>query len=161
MSAGLSWEALHERRPDLTEGGRQLLYQHDVGLAFLATVRRDGGPRIHSFCPLLTADGIYGIIHPSPKQRDLRRDARYAVTSFPTPYNEDEFSITGVVKPIESTELRQQLGDQFVAEREKFEVPHPSDEDFMVEFMIETCQLTRTSGFGDWSPQHEIWRADR
>ncbi len=31
-------------RPDLAEAGRSLLYQHGVGLAFLATVRAEGRP---------------------------------------------------------------------------------------------------------------------
>ena len=36
----VSWGELAQARPDLVEGGRQLLYRHGVGLAFIATVRR-------------------------------------------------------------------------------------------------------------------------
>ena len=54
-----------------------LLYQFGVGLAFLATVRRDGGPRVHPMCPLIHQGGLYGFFVPGPKQADLHRDGRY------------------------------------------------------------------------------------
>jgi hypothetical protein len=155
-----SWGELGRLRPDLTEGGRQLLYQHGVGLAFLATVRPDGGPRLHPFCPLLTADAIYGFIIPSPKQRDLRRDARYSVHSFPTPHNEDAFSVTGLASVVEDAALRRVLGEQFVGERQSIGVPLPADDDLLVTFAIDSCLLTRTSGFGDFAPHHEVWRGE-
>src|SRR3954449_11613870 len=69
-----SWAELEAARPDLAAAGRALLYQVGVGLAFLGTVRRDGGPRLHPMCPLLTPDAMYAFIVPSPKQTDLRRD---------------------------------------------------------------------------------------
>lgn len=106
-----SWGEFVRLRPDLTDGGRELLYQHGVGLAFLATIRRDGGPRLHPFCPLLTDDAMYGFIVPSLKQQDLRRDGRYAVHSFPTRDNEDAFCVTGVASVVSDANLRQDLGE--------------------------------------------------
>lgn len=47
----VTWKKLRSVRPDLAEAGRELLYEFGVGLAFLATVRRDGGPRVLR-CPL-------------------------------------------------------------------------------------------------------------
>ncbi|HVB91599.1 MAG TPA: hypothetical protein VND70_05810 [Acidimicrobiales bacterium] len=153
-----SWGVLSAERPDLTEGGRQLLYQHHVGLAFLATIRPDGAPRLHPFCPLIMGDGIYGFIIPSPKQRDLRRDGRYSVHSFPTDSNEDAFSISGHVEVVHEASLRRSLGEQFVSERSEIGVPFPADQDLLVAFDIASCLLTRTTGFGDWKPHHEVWR---
>jgi hypothetical protein len=46
----LRWADFQRVRPDLAEAGRRLLYQFGVGLAFLATVRADGGPRLHPRC---------------------------------------------------------------------------------------------------------------
>jgi hypothetical protein len=43
----LRWTEFQRVRPDLAEAGRRLLYQFGVGLAFLATLRADGGPRLH------------------------------------------------------------------------------------------------------------------
>jgi hypothetical protein len=65
----LSWDEFQHRRPDLAEAGRRLLYQFGVGLGFLATVRTDGGPRLHPMCPLLTDDALVGFLHPSPSAR--------------------------------------------------------------------------------------------
>ncbi len=155
----VSWGELAQARPDLVEGGRQLLYQHGVGLAFLATVRPDGAPRLHPFCPLITETELYGFIIPSPKQRDLRRDGRYAVHSFPTPTNEDAFHLTGRAEQVEEAEVRQAVGEQFVTERADLGVPFPADDDLLVRFEIETCLLTRTTGFGDFAPVHQTWRA--
>jgi hypothetical protein len=56
----LRWAEFQRVRPDLAEAGRRLLYQFGVGLAFLATVRADGGPRLHPMCPLVTDDALLG-----------------------------------------------------------------------------------------------------
>jgi hypothetical protein len=158
VDGACTWGELSRQRPELTEGGRQLLYQHGVGLAFLATIRPDAGPRLHPFCPLLTTDGMFGFIIPSPKQRDLRRDGRFAVHSFPTPDNEDAFYVTGVCEVVGDAGQRQDLGDQFVSERAQLSVPFPADDDLFVQFRLSTCLLTRTTGFGDWQPRHDVWQ---
>jgi hypothetical protein len=100
---------------------------------------------------------MFGFIIPSPKQRDLRRDGRFAVHSFPTPDNEDAFYLAGRATVTDDSALRQLLGDQFVEERAHIGVPFPSDDDLLVTFDIESCLLTRTTGFGDWQPRHEVW----
>jgi hypothetical protein len=46
----LTWAEFAHARPELAEAGRRLLYQFGVGLGFLATVRADGGPRLHPMC---------------------------------------------------------------------------------------------------------------
>jgi len=153
----VSWGELAAQRPDLTDGGRRLLYQHGVGLAFVATIRPDTGPRMHPFCPLLTDDAMFGFIIPSPKQRDLRRDGRYAVHSFPTESNEDAFYVTGRATLVVDSSSRRTLGEQFVSERAQIGVPFPADDDLLVAFDIETCLLTSTTGFGDLNPRHEVW----
>lgn len=42
-------------------------------------------------CPLLTDTGLYAFIVPTPKQKDLHRDGRYAMHSFPLDDKEDAF----------------------------------------------------------------------
>ena len=49
----LTWSEFAAREPELAASGRSLLYQYGVGLAFLGTVRRDGGPRLHPMCPIM------------------------------------------------------------------------------------------------------------
>jgi hypothetical protein len=153
-----TWGEFSRLRPDLADPGRTLLYQVGVGLGFLATTRSDGGPRVHPMCPLLTGDGAYAFIVPSPKQRDLRRDGRFALHSFPCEDNEDAFYCAGRARQVTDADLRSELSAMFVAERVQFHVPAPADDDELFEFLLESCLLTRTTGHGDPDPAHQVWR---
>src|SRR6266403_1899538 len=91
------WHEFVAAAPELAATGEGLLFQFGVGLAFLATVRKDGGPRLHPVCPVLSNDRLFVLIVPtSPKRHDLLRDGRYALQSFPQPKaGSDEFYIAG------------------------------------------------------------------
>jgi hypothetical protein len=153
------WGEFSLARPDLAEGGRNLFYQHGVGLAFLATVRADGGPRLHPMCPVFDLEELFAFIVPSPKQRDLLRDGRYAMHSFPCPENEDAFYMTGVAVLVDDALIRARLSHLFVSEREAVGVPPPPDTELLFRFEVETCVLTRTKGHGDPQPVHTIWHS--
>jgi hypothetical protein len=155
----VSWLGFTEQQPDLAAQGKSLLYQHGVGLAFLATIRPDGNPRLHPMCPLIADGGLFAFIVPSPKQRDLNRSGAYALHSFPCPANEDAFYITGHATLVSDIGQRDALGEQFVAERKGFGADPPSRDDALFEFDIESCLLTRTTGHGDPAPDHTVWRA--
>jgi hypothetical protein len=154
-----TWAELAQQRPDFAEAGRRLLYQHGVGLAFLATIRKDTGPRLHPICPLLTEDGLFAFIIPSPKQQDLLRDGRFAMHSFPCPDNEDAFYLTGRARLVNARETREQLARQFVEERSQFGAAPPDAADVLFEFEAEQGLVTKTTGHGDLHPQHFVWRA--
>ena len=154
----LTWGEFAEERPDLADAGRQLLYQFGVGLAFLATTRADGAPRVHPMCPLLTDDGLYAFIVPSPKRNDLHRDGRYAMHSFPTDDNEDAFSVTGRAQAVMDTGLVARLADRYQLEREMNEPPDALPMWGLFEFLVGSCLLTRTTGHGDTAPRHTPWR---
>ena len=155
----ITWGAFAEQRPDLAEAGRSLLYQFGVGLAFLATTRKDGAPRVNPMCPLLGDEGLYSFIVPSRKRNDLHRDGRYAMHSFPTDDNEDAFSLAGAAEIVMEAEVVEALGRRFAEERTLSDLPTelPTWEPF--EFRLGSCLLTRTVGHGDPDPQHTIWRA--
>ena len=153
----VTWGELSTARGDLTDAGRVLLYQHGVGLAFLATVRSDGGPRLHPMCPLLAGEDLYAFIVASPKQRDLLRDGRYAMHSFPRPDNEDAFYLAGKAILIEDPMSRDRLSQVFVSERAALGAPPPGDDELLFRFEIDSCLLTRTPGHGDPTPVHTIW----
>jgi hypothetical protein len=155
----ISWNGFRAEQPDLARQGAGLLYHYGVGLAFLGTVRADGGPRLHPMCPLLTETGLYAFIVPSPKQNDLHRDGRYAMHSFPLEDNEDAFYLSGVASHVSDPGLRDQLAQQFAAERSDGTLPPPGDEQHLFEFQVQTAMLTRTTGHGDPHPQHTIWHA--
>jgi hypothetical protein len=154
----VTWRQFEERRPDLGEAGRALLYQFGVGLAFLATVRRDGGPRVHPICPQIYEGRLFAFLIPSPKRNDLVRDARYALHSYPTPTNEDAFYLTGEARCVADEAVVGEVRDQFMTERKLAEPPPGADEEELFEFLIETCLLTRTTGHLDYEPKHTIWR---
>lgn len=156
----VTWGEFEHSQPGLAEAGQALLYQFGVGLAFLATVRRDGGPRVHPMCPLIHGGGLYAFIVPGPKQADLHRDGRYSLHSFPGEDNEDAFYCTGQAQAVDAPATRQALADLFAAERSGSLVPAPSHQLFS--FTLQRCLLTRTIGHGDPTPQHTIWpQADK
>jgi len=102
----VTWKDFAAAAPDLAETGRALLTQFGgVGLAFLATVRQDGAPRLHPVCPVLSGDRLFVLITPaSPKRGDLERDGRYALQTFPQPKaGSDEFYVTGRAVRVDAT----------------------------------------------------------
>jgi hypothetical protein len=153
----LTWGDFRRARPDLADAGRGLLYQFGVGLAFLATVRKDGGPRVHPMCPLIVDDRLLAFIVPSPKCEDLRRDGRYAMHAFPPERDEDAFYMTGTVSEATDAGLRQRAAAVFFEERHWTEPPPGFDEQRLFEFRVERCLLTRTTGHGDHAPRHITW----
>jgi hypothetical protein len=155
----LTWTDLRDSRPDLAEAGRALLYQFGVGLGFLSTVRRDGGPRVHPMCPVITDPGLYALIVPSPKLGDLARDGQYAMHSFPCPNNEDAFYLTGRAEARNDAQLRAEINGLFLDERDMDTAPPGFDDQALFEFLVDTCMITRTTGHGDPNPQHTIWKA--
>jgi hypothetical protein len=93
----VSWKDFAAAEPELAEIGRSLLEQFGPGLAFLASVRKDGAPRLHPVCPVLSGNRLFVLVtDASPKRGDLERDGRYALQSFPQPKpGSDEFYLAG------------------------------------------------------------------
>lgn len=157
----LTWTEFQQARPDLAAAGRSQLYQWDVGLGFLATVRVDGGPRVHPICPVLNGDGLYALIVPGPKLYDLRRDPRYALhtDTRPPPRHDDGFYITGSVKAVEDPTIRRRVVEQFVAERAGANVPAPDETQVLYEFLLDRALLTLTLDDGGLPQGHTVWSA--
>lgn len=108
------WKDFAADAPDLAETGRALLQQFGPGLAFLATVRPDGAPRLHPVCPVLSGGRLYVLITAaSPKRGDLLRDGRYALQTFPQPKpGSDEFYAAGIAVSVDDPATRAAiLGD--------------------------------------------------
>src|SRR5215813_1135925 len=108
------WCQFAAERPDLAEVGRAMIYQYRVGLGYLATVRKDGGPRVHPVCPVIANRGLYVFIgNRSPKRNDLLRDGRFALHSFPHPQVDDEFYVTGRVTRVDDADVRRVVYDAY------------------------------------------------
>jgi hypothetical protein len=104
----VTWKEFAAAEPDLADVGRSLLFQFKVGLAFLATLRKDGAPRLHPVCPVLSDHRLFVLIIPtSPKRHDLLRDGRYALQTFPQPKpGSDEFYIAGKAVGVDDPAVR-------------------------------------------------------
>ena len=152
-----TWAEFEAASPALAARGRALLYQFGVPLGYLATVRRDGGPRIHPFCPILYGSGVYGLIGDSPKQRDLARDGRYAVHSFPAPDRDDEFYFTGRAARRSDPALVAGVRAALVA------TGATSDgAELLFELALERALLSSYKKRGEpdnWPPRYERWSA--
>ena len=107
----VTWKELAAAEPDLAEVGGLLLFQFNVGLAFLATVRRDGAPRLHPVCPVLSNGRLFVLITAtSPKRHDLLRDAGMRFRPFPQPKaGSDEFFIAGKAVLVEDSAVRAEI----------------------------------------------------
>jgi hypothetical protein len=71
------WGAFAEAAPELAAFGRERLAGR---VAYLATVRPDGGPRVHPVTPILSDERLFLFMEPtSPKGRDIERDGRYTL----------------------------------------------------------------------------------
>ena len=90
-----SWSEFAAAEPTLAAGIRALLQQYGPGMGYLATVRPDGGPRVHPISPVFSGSGLYCFLVNSPKRRDLERDPRYALHSYPPEESDDEAYLTG------------------------------------------------------------------
>jgi len=96
-----SWTQFAAASPRLAAQIRALFHQYGPGLGYLATVRSDGGPRVHPVSPLITEEGAYCFLIDSPKRRDLERDGRYALHAFPAEETDVEAYLTGTARPVE------------------------------------------------------------
>jgi len=73
----MSWKVFAESAPGLA----QLAYEKlNRKIAYLATLRKDGSPRLHPVTPFIGNGMLFIFTEPSsPKIRDIQRDGRYAL----------------------------------------------------------------------------------
>ena len=147
------WSELADQDPELAEAGRELFYQYGTGLAFLATVRPDGGPRLHPVCTIIGNGGLYLVLVPSPKTRDLQHEPRFALHAMPPDKVDDEFVVTGRAVRVDSHERRAEV-------QANYDNPI-HDGDTVFELHLETALLARYRHRGEWPPKYTRWREGR
>ena len=131
-----------------------MLYQFGIGLGFIATVRKDGGPRVHPCCPIIHDGGLYVfIMGNSPKRFDLDRNRMYALHSNPCPDKDDEFFVAGMASRVRSTELREEISN--IAKHSV------RDDEILYELRIERALHTtwKRPRQPDTEPVYTKWRA--
>lgn len=150
-----TWSTFEEDNAEMAAAGKELIQQFGVGLGYLATVRRDGGPRLHPICAILCDGGLYGLIAPSPKQGDLRRDGRYALHTFPNPERDDEFYLTGRAVERDDALLAARVRAAQIAAGGT-----SSGDESVFEFLIEHALLSTYKKRGEpdnWPPVYTKW----
>ena len=151
-----TWMEFEAAAPDLASAGQALLYQFGPGLAFLATVRRDGGPRLHPICPIVVEGGLYAMITDSPKRADLLRDGRYALHTFPPKDVDDEFSVSGRARFVPDADRHAAV----LAALRALGVAS-EESDLLFEFEIDRAfhAAYKPRAAGWQPPTHRTWRA--
>ncbi|GAA5176915.1 hypothetical protein GCM10023322_00260 [Rugosimonospora acidiphila] len=149
-----TWSEFAAAEPDLAAAIRELVHQYGSGLGYLATVRPDGGPRIHPVAPVIMDDGLYCFVIDSPKRRDLDRDGRYALHAFPPEDNDDEAYLSGRARPVTDRARVERLAEAYRAERRI---------DWrLYEFSVDVAMVARRpEGGGPSARRTEIWRDER
>jgi len=147
-----TWSEFTEAAPALAATGERLLTQFGPGLGFLATVRPDGGPRLHPICPVLLDGQLWAfLIEASPKCADVRRDGRYALHSFPPAEVDDEFVVHGrATEVVPSPELHARICAATVAS-----VGRPDE--VLFSLSVDAAQSATYEGRGVFPPAYARW----
>jgi general stress protein 26 len=148
------WSEFAAERPEMAEAGRALIYQFKVGLGYLATVRKDGGPRVHPVCPVVAHGGLYLFIgNHSPKVHDLRRDGRFALHSFPNPQVDDEFYVSGRVRRVDDQAVRDVVYEAYTS------TGAFTSNDTLFELWLERALHAKYGPRPSWPPVYTKWIA--
>ncbi len=155
----ITWTEFQRCEPALAAVGRDQFYQHGMGLGFLATVRRDGGPRVHPVCPVISAAGLHVLILPGPKRGDLRRDGRYSLHTemFAPPRQDDGFAVTGRAREETGNEIWNVVRDQVITDFGELWPDY--DTLTLFELSVASCLLTLTSPASPFLKGPTIWKA--
>jgi hypothetical protein len=145
----MSWRDLENAQPELAAFGAERFLQNDV--AYLATIRKDGSPRVHPVTPIVGQGRLFLFMEPtSPKGNDLRRDGRYAMhCSVSNSSGESgEFFVAGRATFIDDPATR-----KLAAELATYA---PADRYILFELDVESAASTM---YTDGQPVRQRWKA--
>ncbi len=109
----MKWSELERRQPRLADLGRQHLL--DPGVVLVATIRRDGTPRLSPVEPFIMDGDLWlSMLWQSTKALDLSRDPRILVHSVVTSRNgeEGEFKVRGLVRSERDSGVRRRYAGE-------------------------------------------------
>ncbi|MEZ5139937.1 MAG: pyridoxamine 5'-phosphate oxidase family protein [Acidimicrobiales bacterium] len=151
-----TWGAFADADPELASNALTLLTQFGPGLGFLATVRADGGPRLHPICPVVADGQLWAfIIEASPKCADLRRDGRFALHAFPPEAVDDELAITGTAAEVTEAAPGDELWRRLQAATEA----HVGvDGEVLFRLELESVMVATYASRGAFPPAYRTWR---
>jgi hypothetical protein len=138
--------------PDLASFGAQRL---EGRIAYLATLRPDGSPRVHPVSPFLDNNHLLVYMEPtSPKVLDMRRDARYAMHCGVEDNSggQGEFFVRGRAVEVDDAKTR---GEAF--EEARMRGYSPQGRHVLFELRIEEVMVTV---YENGKPKRAKWEAD-
>jgi hypothetical protein len=144
----MSWKEFAGSSPELASLGYEKLNRK---IAYLATIKKDGSPRLHPVTPFIGNEMLFIFTEPSsPKIGDLQRDGRYAMhSSVDRAGPLTEVLISGKVLVISDPILR--------AEAEKLaSSPVVIDSYYLFEFLVERVLVIEYNEGGKRKVRH--WR---
>lgn len=137
-----AWQDFAAAAPEMADFAFERL---DERLAYLATLRADGAPRVHPVSSFIDAGHLFVYMEPdSPKARDLVRDPRYSLHCAVEDNNggEGELSVNGRARLVADPGERAAV---FSAARAAGHSPH---ERYVV-FELEVERIVATTYAGD------------
>jgi hypothetical protein len=147
-----TWSDLEAAEPAIAAAARRLLWIPGFGLGYLATVRPDGGPRIHPVNVAIVDGHLVTFIVPSPKLSDVRRDGRFALHAPGSETDNDEAAITG--RAIERD------GDAAFRTAAAAALPFTvADDSVLFELALETVLWAEYPTPPSFPPAYHRWRA--
>jgi len=147
----MSWNKLEITDPELAAFGAERFASS--GVAYLATVRSDGAPRVHPVTPIIGDGCLFLFMEPtSPKGHDLQRDDRYAMHCAveDSSGGGGEFFIAGRARLVEDPAVC-----QIAANAASFT---PAERYILFELHLEHASSTI---YEAGNPVRRRWRADR
>ena len=146
----MTWKIFAEQQPELAAFGAERL---NGKVAYLATVRKDGSPRVHPMTPIIGQGHFFVFMEPtSPKGHDLRRDGRFAIHCAVSDNSgaSGEFSIAGRAQLVVDAELR-----ALAASLASYT---PAERYILFEFDIESAASTI---YPEDRAVRQLWKRDR
>jgi hypothetical protein len=149
MENKMSWKIFEERAPQMATLGFERL---DRKIAYLATLRKDGSPRLHPITPFIGNGMLFMFTEPSsPKIRDLRRDGRYALHCSVDRKEDEpliEFLVSGTAKVLNNVTIRRQVAEEIAAS------PVVTDEYILFEFHVDHVLVVKYDCDGKRTVRH-------
>ena len=143
-----TWAEFTDAAPEIAALGLTLFEKFHI--AYLATVRKDGTPRVHPVSPIIANGRLYVAMAPtSPKRLDHARDGRYMMHALPGK-DDAEFWIRGRAR---------RAGDETRAAVSDAAGHTVREIDWIFEYDIEEAMMAYWEHVGqpDTYPVREFW----
>jgi Pyridoxamine 5'-phosphate oxidase len=149
-----TWAEFERAAPEIASVGRGLLTRSGIGEALLATIRRDGLPRISPVYAEIVAGRLLTFVaSTSAKAVDLAGDGRYSLHTHIDPASPDEFSTRGRATAVDDADLRRRALAAW-----GFDASTGYD---LFELDVERALLGRRPTADDWPPVYASWSVAR